>query len=142
MYIVSAQDVHGLPGFGFVRSVRPRFQIARTPPAPHNRTPEAIAALRVQTHWIGCPRIRASFAAGSAVAWASPRSWWLTVLTVRAARGVAALADVVSITRASKVRFSDVVGMRDLKQVLKLKIIDPSPIPDCSPASRSERVAP
>ena len=38
---------------------------------------------------------------------------------------MAALADVVSITRASKVRFSDVVGMRDLKQVLKLKIIDP-----------------
>jgi hypothetical protein len=37
----------------------------------------------------------------------------------------AAVADVVSITRASKVRFSDVVGMRDLKQVLKLKIIDP-----------------
>jgi AAA+ superfamily predicted ATPase len=33
--------------------------------------------------------------------------------------------DVISIGRADKVRFSDVVGMRDLKKVLRLRIIEP-----------------
>ena len=43
-----------------------------------------------------------------------------------------AIADVVSITRASKVRFSDVVGMRDLKQVLKLRSSSLSSTRGCS----------
>jgi SpoVK/Ycf46/Vps4 family AAA+-type ATPase len=34
-------------------------------------------------------------------------------------------ADVISISRSDKVRFSDVVGMRDLKKVVRLKIVEP-----------------
>ncbi|HET8938119.1 MAG TPA: AAA family ATPase, partial [Polyangiales bacterium] len=34
-------------------------------------------------------------------------------------------ANVISISRADKVRFSDVVGMRELKKVLRLKIVEP-----------------
>jgi len=33
--------------------------------------------------------------------------------------------DVISISRSDKVRFSDVVGMRDLKKVVRLKIVEP-----------------
>jgi transitional endoplasmic reticulum ATPase len=34
-------------------------------------------------------------------------------------------ADVISISRAAKTRFSDIAGMSELKQLLKLKIIEP-----------------
>jgi AAA+ superfamily predicted ATPase len=34
-------------------------------------------------------------------------------------------ADVISISRSDKVRFADVVGMRELKKVVRLKIVEP-----------------
>jgi AAA+ superfamily predicted ATPase len=34
-------------------------------------------------------------------------------------------ADVISISRSDKVRFADVVGMRDLKKVVRLRIVEP-----------------
>jgi transitional endoplasmic reticulum ATPase len=35
------------------------------------------------------------------------------------------VGDVISISRSDKVRFADVVGMRDLKKVVRLKIVEP-----------------
>jgi SpoVK/Ycf46/Vps4 family AAA+-type ATPase len=41
------------------------------------------------------------------------------------AMGSSAMADVISISRTSTVRFSDVVGMADLKKLLRVRIIEP-----------------
>ncbi len=45
--------------------------------------------------------------------------------TIDGGRSDRAPGDVISITRAEQVRFADVVGMQDLKKVIRLRIIEP-----------------